>query len=214
MAKKADNSNNKKTKRILFESMELIMKNLKENMENIDRNFKYTQKFIDLLFDGIKNKRRFFLLASGRSGMILQCFQTRLVHLGARVYFISNKDSIPALRDKDVLIVLSGSGTTEIVVGMLNSYLNKLKPHSVVSITSHPETIIGRVGDVTIKLKGRSKRDKTPEDEMASDTAILTPEGTAFEQVAFTYLDAIIAELAIRLGKSNEDMLKKHSDAT
>ncbi|MHA1343839.1 MAG: SIS domain-containing protein [Promethearchaeota archaeon] len=203
---------NGKTKRILFQSMELIMKNLKDNMEHLDKNFKYTQKFIDLLFDGLKNKRRFFLLASGRSGMILQCFATRLVHLGAEVYMISNMLSIPALRKKDILIVLSGSGTTEIVVSLLNSYVNKVKPFGIVSITSHPETIIGRVGDITIKLKGRTKRDK-PRDEELDDTAILTPEGTQFEIFAFVYLDAIIAELAIKMGKTNEDLLKRHSEA-
>ena len=79
--------------------------------------------------------------------MILQCFMTRLVHLGAEVYFISNTHSIPALRKTDILIVLSGSGITEIVVSLLNSYVNKVKPFSIICITSHPETIIGRVGD-------------------------------------------------------------------
>ena len=213
MSESENNQVNGNSKRILFKSMDLILKNLKENMEHLDQNFKYTQKFIDVLMDGLKNKRRFFLLASGRSGMILQCFETRLVHLGAEVHFISNSRSIPALRKKDILIVLSGSGTTEIVVALLNSYVNKVKPFSIISITSHPETIIGRVGDITIKLKGRTKKDKHKADDL-DDSAVLTPEGTAFEQVAFTYLDAIIAELAIRLGKSDEDMLKEHSDTT
>ena len=213
MSKPENNQVNGTSKRILFKSMDLILKNLKENMENLDKNFKYTQKFIDVLMDGLTNKRRFFLLASGRSGMILQCFETRLVHLGAEVHFISNSRSIPALRKKDILIVLSGSGITEIVVSLLNSYVNKVKPFSIVCITSHPETIIGRVGDITIKLKGRTKKDKYEADNL-DDSAVLTPEGTAFEQVAFTYLDAIIAELAIRMGRSNEDMLKKHSDTT
>ena len=35
-----------------------------------------------------------------------------------------------------------------------------------------------------------------------------------FEAAAFSYLDAIIAELAIKLGKTDEDMLKKHSQTT
>jgi 6-phospho-3-hexuloisomerase len=200
---------NGKAKRILFRSMELIMRNLQENMEHLDKEFKYTQKFIDLIFDGLQNKRKFFLLASGRSAFILQCFQTRLVHLGAEVYVVTNLSSMPALTNNDILIVLSGSGTTPIVVSLLNSYVNSVKPHGVVCITSHPETIIGRIGDITIKLKGRTKRERTNEND-----AILTPEGTAFEQVAFTYLDAIIAELAIKMGITNIDILNKHSEAT
>jgi 6-phospho-3-hexuloisomerase len=200
---------NGKAKRILFQSMELIMKNLQENMEHLDENFKYTQKFINVIHDGLINKRRFFLLASGRSAFILQCFATRLVHLGAEVHMVTNLASIPSLRKKDILIVLSGSGTTSIVVSLLKNYVNTVKPHSVICITSHPETIIGRVGDITIKLIGRSKADRTDGNE-----AELTPEGTQFEQVSFTYLDAIIAELAIKMGKTNEDLLKEHAEST
>jgi 6-phospho-3-hexuloisomerase len=131
------------------------------------------------------------------------------VHLGAEVHIVTNLASLPALRKKDILIVLSGSGTTSIVVSLLNNYVNTVKPYGIVTITSHPETVIGRLGDITIKLKGRTKRDKA-----IGDTALLAAEGTAFEQIAFCYLDAIVAELAIKMGLSNDDLLKKHSQGT
>lgn len=200
------------TKQYLFDCMELIVNNLKKNMQHIDDNWKYTLKFIDIIHEGIINKRHFFLLASGRSAMILRCFMTRLVHLGGKSYFISNTMSNPAMREKDILIVLSGSGTTSIVASLLNTYVNTVKPHAIVVITSYPHTLIGRMGDLTIKLLGRTKQDvEAKGDEME---AILTPEGTAFEQAAFTYLDAVIAELAIRLNKTNKDLLQKHSIGT
>lgn len=207
------NGNGQKSKKIWNEAMKLLVQNLQLNMEHIDKNFKYTKKFIDVCYDGIINKRRFFLLASGRSGMILQCYATRLVHLGAEVYMITNLASIPSLRKRDILIVLSGSGTTDIVVSLLNTYVNTVKPFAIISITSHPETIVGRVADITIKLKGRTKKDKPTSDDPHDDTAILTPEGTQFEITAFCYLDSIIAELAIKLGKTNEAMLSQHSEA-
>jgi 6-phospho-3-hexuloisomerase len=200
---------NGEAKRILFQSMELIMNNIKANIDHLDKNFKHTQKFINLVHDGLVNNRRFFLIASGRSAFILQCFATRLVHLGAEVHIVTNLASLPALRKKDIIIVLSGSGTTSIVVSLLNNYVNTIKPYGIVTITSHPETIIGRVGDITIKLKGRTKRDKA-----IGDTAVLTPEGTQFEIAAFVYLDAIVAELAIKMGKTNDEMLEKHSQGT
>jgi 6-phospho-3-hexuloisomerase len=215
MADKATNNVkvNGKAKEILFQSMELILKNLQENMQHLSKPkyFAHTQKFIELVHDGLINKRKFFLLASGRSAFILQCFATRLVHLGAEVYMVTNLASMPSLTKNDILIVLSGSGTTAIVVSLLKNYVNTIKPYGIVTITSHPETIIGRVADITIKLKGRTKRDKI---DLHDDTALLTPEGTAFEQVAFTYLDAIIAELAIKMGKTNDDLLKAHSEST
>lgn len=212
MADKVSNEQrlNGKERQILFQSMDVILGNLKSNMEHLSKAkyFSHTQKFIDLVYDGLINKRKFFLLASGRSAFILQCFATRLVHLGAEVYMVTNLGSIPALSNEDILIVLSGSGTTSIVVSLLKNYVNTVKPYGIISITSHPETIIGRIGDITIKLKGRTKRDKV---DLHDDTAILTPEGTMFEIAAFVYLDAIIAELAIKMGRTNEDMLKKHS---
>jgi len=203
---------NGKERQILFQSMDVIMQNLKENMEHLSKtkHFAHTRKFIDMVYDGLMKKRKFFLLASGRSAFILQCFATRLVHLGADVYMVTNLGSIPALSNNDILIVLSGSGTTSIVVSLLKNYVNTAKPYGIISITSHPETIIGRVGDITIKLKGRTKRDKI---DLHDDTAILTPEGTMFEIAAFVYLDAIIAELAIKMGKTNADMLRKHSES-
>ena len=212
MADKVSNEQrlNGKERQILFQSMDVILGNLKSNMEHLSKAkyFSHTQKFIDLVYDGLTKKRKFFLLASGRSAFILQCFATRLVHLGAEVYMVTNLGSIPALSKEDILIVLSGSGTTAIVVSLLTNYVNTVKPYGIISITSHPETIIGRIGDITIKLKGRTKRDKV---DLHDDTAILTPEGTMFEIAAFVYLDAIIAELAIKMGRTNEDMLKKHS---
>jgi 6-phospho-3-hexuloisomerase len=200
---------NGEAKRILFRSMELIMNNIKANIDHLDNNFKYTQKFIDLAHDGLINNRRFFLLASGRSAFILQCFATRLVHLGAEVHVVTNLASMPALRKKDILIVLSGSGTTRIVVSLLNNYVNTVKPYGIVTITSHPETVIGRLGDITIKLKGRTKRDRA-----VGEMATLAPEGTMFEIAAFSYLDAVIAELAIKMGKTNDELLEKHSQGT
>jgi len=211
---KASNNNHKNglTKEYLFDSMELIVDNINKNIKHISQNWKFTKAFIDIVYEAIMNKRKFFLLASGRSAMILQCFATRLVHLGGRAHIISNLQSIPAMRKKDILIVLSGSGTTSVVQSLLGSYVNSIIPHAIVVITSYPDTTIGRMGDLTIKLLGRTKRDQEAKgDEM---DAILTPEGTAFEQIAFTYLDAIIAELAIRLNKTNKDMLKKHSQTT
>lgn len=207
------NNNIGKNKKVLFASMELIMKNLQANMDHLSnpKHAKFTEEFIKIAYEGLQKNRKFFLLASGRSAFILQCFATRLVHLGADVYMVTNLASNPALSKEDVLIVLSGSGTTAIVVSLLENIVNTVKPKGIVCITSHPETIIGRIGDVTIKLKGRSKQDRT---HIGDDTAILTPEGTAFEQVAFTYLDGIIAELAVKMKLTNDDLLKKHANGT
>ena len=203
---------NGRVKENFFRAMSIMMQNLEDNHIHLqkDKYFQFRQKFIGLAHEGLINNRKFFLLASGRSAFILQCFATRLVHLGANVYMVTNLASIPALTKDDILIVLSGSGTTSIVISLLSTYVNSVKPHGIAVITSHPSSIIGRMGDITIKLKGRTKRDKP---EPQDDQAILTPEGTNFEIAAFVYLDSIIAELAVRMGKTNEELLKRHSES-
>ena len=90
MADKVSNEQrlNGKERQILFQSMDVMLQNLQANMEHLSKvkHFEHTRKFIDLVYDGLIKKRKFFLLASGRSAFILQCFATRLVHLGAEIY--------------------------------------------------------------------------------------------------------------------------------
>lgn len=199
-----------KEDKILFRSMYKIMDNLKENIEHLKNNLDGTKKFIDLIMKAIHDKRHMFLLASGRSAFILQAFATRLVHLGAKPYIVTNLASIPRIKDGDYLIVLSGSGTTPLVEKLLRTYVGDCEPKAIIVITSYPKSVIGRLGDLTIKLLGRTKRDRKTMD----DTAKLTPEGTAFEQVAFTYLDAVIAETASRLQIDNDKMSAAHCVGT
>ena len=46
---------NGKAREILFQSMELIMNNLQENMDHLNKakHFKHTQKFIELVYNGL-----------------------------------------------------------------------------------------------------------------------------------------------------------------
>ncbi|MHA1683869.1 MAG: SIS domain-containing protein [Promethearchaeota archaeon] len=196
---------------ILFKSMLKIMDNLKENIDYIRKNIDSTKKFVNHLNAAICNKKNIFLLASGRSAFILECFATRLVHLGAKPYIVTNLASIPRIRSGDYLIVLSGSGTTSLVEKLMRTYVGDCEPETIIVITSYPKSVIGRLGDLTIKLLGRTKADKGHD---MDDTAKLTPEGTAFEQVAFTYLDAIIAEIASNLKIDNDKMSAAHCVGT
>ncbi|MHA1791376.1 MAG: SIS domain-containing protein [Promethearchaeota archaeon] len=211
IAKKSSPKNSDLKSQILFQSMNKIGENLKENIEHLKKNFENTSKFIELIMQAIKERKNIFLLASGRSAFILQCFATRLVHLGANVYIVTNLASIPRIRDGDYLIVLSGSGTTPLVEKILRTYVGDCVPASIIVITSYPKSVIGRLGDLTIKLLGRTKKDTG---HAMDDTAKLTPEGTAFEQIAFTYLDAVIAELAVRMHIDNKKMSDAHCVGT
>ncbi len=196
-------------KPVIILSMELMAINLRENINHMTEHYEYVQHVRDRLMQDIQNKRRVYILASGRSAMIGQMFQTRLEHFGVECRFITNTRSVPRLREDDTIIVISGSGTTPIVKAMLETYL--VYNPFVIVITSYPTSVIGRLGDVTVKLKGRTKSDLERRSKGLDST--LAPEGTAFEQASLAFLDGIVAELAVSLHRDEKSLLDEHNQA-
>ncbi len=192
---------------IIFQAIELMINNLKKNVEHMSKHKEYVRAVRDRLLTDIKEHRRIFILASGRSAMVGQMFQTRLEHLGAESRFITNSRSVPAVKEGETILVISGSGTTPIVKAVLETYL--VWNPFVIVITSYPYSVIGRLGDVTVKLIGRTKTD-IERREKGLDS-VLTPEGTMFESAALAFLDGIIAELAISLNLTEETLFTQHN---
>jgi 6-phospho-3-hexuloisomerase len=194
-------------KPVIFRAMELMVDNLEENIQHMTEHYEYVQQVRDRLMDDILKEKRIYILASGRSAMVGQMFQTRLEHFGVESRFITNTRSVPKLREGDTIIVISGSGTTPIVKAMVETYL--IYNPFVIVLTSYPNSVIGRLGDVTVKLKGRTKSDIQRRNKGLDST--LSPEGTAFEHAALAFLDGIVAELAVSLHRDEESLLNEHN---
>ena len=58
---------------------------------------------------------RIFNIGEGRSGLMAKSFAMRLMHLGATVYVVGETIT-PAIAEGDLLVAVSGSGTTKSVV--------------------------------------------------------------------------------------------------
>jgi 6-phospho-3-hexuloisomerase len=114
------------------------------------------------------------------------------------------------LKKGDPLIVISGSGRTPIVKAVIESYLDQ-NP-LIISITSYPESWIGRMSNLVIPLVGRTKVDVARQEK--GEEASLTPEGTQFEIACAVLLDGVIAELVTRFNKTNAELLARHSQST
>jgi len=194
-------------KPVIFRAMELMVDNLQENIQHMTEHYEYVQQVRDRLMDDIIKEKRIYILASGRSAMVGQMFQTRLEHFGVESRFITNTRSVPKLREGDTIIVISGSGTTPIVKAMVETYL--IYNPFVIVLTSYPNSVIGRLGDVTVKLKGRTKSDIQRRNKGLDST--LSPEGTAFEHAALAFLDGIVAELAVSLHRDEKSLLDEHN---
>ena len=191
-------------------AMQLITDNIQKNIEFLRTEAATVTKFVDIIEKTARDGHCIFVVGSGRSAMVGQMFQTRLEHLNVPVYFITNSRSVPHLHKEDLLIVISGSGRTTIVKAIIENYLDQ-NPR-IISITSYPESWIGRMSDLVVKLIGRTKIDIARREK--GEEASLTPEGTQFEIASAVFLDGVIAELVKRFNKTNEDLLAEHSQTT
>ncbi|MFX1508670.1 MAG: SIS domain-containing protein [Promethearchaeota archaeon] len=191
-------------------AMQLITDNIQTNIDFLRKNQKMVVDFVDAIENTARRGGCIFVVGSGRSAMVGQMFQTRLEHLNVPVYFVTNSRSVPHLDKGDLVLVISGSGRTGIVKAIIESYLDQ-NPH-IISITSYPESWIGRMSDLVVKLQGRTKVDLARKEK--GEDASLTPEGTQFEIASAVFLDGVIAELVKRFNKSHDDLIAAHSQST
>jgi len=190
--------------------MQQITDNIQKNIKFLRQHVDQVHKFVEAIDKAAKKGHGIFIVASGRSAMVGQMFQTRLEHLEIPVFFVTNSRSVPYLQKGDLILVISGSGRTPIVKAILESYLDQ-NP-KIISITSYPESWLGRISDLVVQLIGRTKIDIARREK--GEEASLTPEGTQFEIAAAIFLDGVIAELVMRFKKSNADLAARHSQPT
>ena len=161
-------------------------RNLLKKLDN-DSTKAFVKKIIRQESDSI------FFSAQGRSGFILRCFCMRLMHLGCRVYFCGETVT-PAISDKDLLIVLSGSGETPSTLEAVKS-AKKLNTFTM-GILGNLDSTIASLVDMAIEIPGTTKLCRK------NEPGSLQMSGSLFEQSAFIFLEAII--LMIYLTKKKE----------
>ena len=168
------------------------------------------EKMIEILI-GHKDTK-ILLIGSGRSGFVGRAFALRLMHLGFNVY-VSGETITPALTVDDLVVALSGSGTTTTVVAQ--AQVAKGVGTMVVAVTSHPDSPLANCADEVIVVKGRSKIDQIFDYDGRQIIGEYTnaPLGTMFELSCLIFLDSIIADLMQKLGATEIDLRKRHANA-
>lgn len=184
-----------------------IIEGVREALQSLDTS--EVEKMLDLLL-GVRD-RRIMIIGAGRSGLVARAFAMRLMHLGFDVYVVGETIT-PALEEKDLLLAISGSGTTTFVVAAAD--IAKRVGATVVAITSHPDSQLGKFADHIVSLKGRTKlaekRDYFSRQIMGVYEP-LAPLGTLFETSCSVFLDGVIVELMQRLKKTEADLKKRHA---
>ncbi|MBD3205267.1 SIS domain-containing protein [Candidatus Bathyarchaeota archaeon] len=169
---------------------------------------KQIDEFINELVDS--KDKRILVMGSGRSGFVARAFALRLMQSGFNVY-VSGETITPALSPGDIVLAVSGSGTTKIIV--TQAEIAKEIGATIMTITSQPTSQLAELSDTVLLIKGRTKEDATIDYTRRTITGEydMAPLGTMFELSALILLDSIIAEIMKKLGKSELDLRKGHS---
>lgn len=154
----------------------------------------------------ILEARRVFVAGAGRSGFVARAFSNRLMHLGLDVHFVGDPTT-PSIREGDLLIVGSGSGTTK---GMVNDVkIAKREGAKIATVTISPEATIGSMADAHITIPGSSSRGGKRTAEKAPS---IQPNGSSFEQLTWLVYDAMVVDLKRALDQSQDQMDYRHAN--
>lgn len=188
---------------------EEIVDCIKISVEQLD--MKQVERLINLLLEA--KDQKIFTVGMGRSGFVARAFALRLMNLGFNVYVLGETIT-PAAEKGDILMVISGTGSTKMV--LTASSAAKEIGATVVAVTSFSESQLGKMADLVVTVKGRTKAGLPKEEDYLARQIIgerepLTPLGSIFENNSMVFLDSLIVELMHRLGRTEADLKRRHA---
>lgn len=155
------------------------------------------------LVNGILESKKIFVAGAGRSGFMAKSFAMRMMHIGLDAYVIGETVT-PNFEKEDILIIGSGSGETKSLVSIAEKAKNI--GGTIAAVTIFPESTIGKLADVTIKLPG------SPKDQSEGDFKSIQPMGSLFEQTLLMFYDAIILSFMDKMCLDTNKMYGKHAN--
>ncbi len=141
------------------------------------------------IVEEIAKAREINLVGAGRSWHVAKMFSQRLTHLGLKVGRLGKMPGKNS--NKDLTIVISGSGETEDVLKIVK----KIKKGKILCITSAKESHIAKHSDYVIEIKAKKSRQ---------------PLRSLFEQSTLLYLDSIVMKLMKKLNINENQMWERH----
>ncbi|MGQ4874510.1 MAG: 6-phospho-3-hexuloisomerase [Promethearchaeia archaeon] len=191
--------NKEKNIKRFLDTLSEISKQIIINSEQINVDDVY--KLIELILDINNKNHRVFVYGAGRSGFVGRCFAQRLMHLGIKSCFVS--DAVThQYTENDLLVLISGSGETTSPVAIAQKA--KKIGGKIAVLTGNPESTIGKLSDIIIKVEGKRK-------DLATSQKTLAPYTSLFDISTLAILDSIGGVLMEILGVTEEDIDKRHA---
>lgn len=160
---------------------------------------------IDKFADAVIAAKRIFVAGAGRSGFAARGFSNRLLHLGFDVSFVG-EPTTPPIKEGDLLVIGSGSGTTSGLVTMAQKA--QKQGADIATVTISPENTIGAMSKTYIKLPGTTRLLKEGQESGGS----IQPVGSMFEQLSWLTYDSVIMTLKEKTGQTNDDLIARHAN--
>lgn len=153
----------------------------------------------------IRSAQRIFVVGKGRSGLQMEAFAMRLMHLGLNAHVVGAVTT-PGIASGDLLIIGSGSGRTPSLIGYAQRASALGVPVILITAASesplHPFAAqIVRIDAPTPKLDG----------DQAFQNSML-PMGSLFEQALGLLLDLVVLMLMADLGRDSSQMFSRHAN--
>lgn len=160
---------------------------------------------LDELAEAVATAPRVLVAGRGRSGLIVQAFANRLMHLG-KATFVLGDTLTPPVAAGDLVIVGSGSGATASLV--VSARAAKQFGARLAVLTIDRRSLLGQLADMVVEVPASS-----PKLEGRGRGAVsVQPLGTLFEQALALTCDALVSGLMRRLGVSEQAMYARHAN--
>lgn len=173
-----------------FDPLTEILSELASVAEKVDR------AQMERLLDRMRGAKRLFVAGIGRSGLVARGLAMRLMHLQFEVYVVG-ETTTPSIRKGDLLLLCSRYGKSR----TLHAYVEKAHEEGaeVALVTMTKRSSLARRVDLVFTIPvaegGRSRQ----------------PLGTIFEQSLLVACDALVLLAMRRLGITEADMAKQHT---
>ncbi len=190
---------------ILNDAIDEILDNVRKVSDSLD------PENIEQMNNILKTSQNVFVMGLGRSGLMARAFAMRLMHLGISVYVVGETIT-PAITSEDCLLAISGSGETLSIVSAAE--MAQKRNAKIIAVTSYVESTLSKMANLVVHIKGRTKIDSEKNyltRQINGKHQSLSPLGTLFEVTTLIFLDGIIAQLMVEMGKTEEDLKARHT---
>ncbi|AKU25410.1 6-phospho 3-hexuloisomerase [Geobacillus stearothermophilus] len=154
-----------------------IVDEIREVLINID------EDQLSVFAGRLNRAQRIFVYGEGRSGLMGKAFAMRLMHGGYQV-FVVGETITPSIREGDLLVLVSGSGSTSSIYNF--AVKAKEVGAQIGLITANLESNVTNISDFLLIIPAATKY------RLSHEPRTIQPLGNQFDQSVHIVLDALV----------------------